>query len=89
MADDQIYGGDGALGIPHQRIHKARLEGRFLLRNGRGCRTDARDAADDCLGLSLEGGNSYEPKKGHCQTVETRFKISAQWTSCAPTRQAP
>ena len=55
MADDPAHGGDGALGLPDQRLHQARLEERILLRHGRGRGPDSRNAAHDRLRVPLQG----------------------------------
>ena len=42
LAHDPAHGGDGAAGLPHQRVHQARLERRLFLRDGRGRGSHAR-----------------------------------------------
>ncbi len=70
LAHDAVHGRDGASGFPHQRFHQARLEGRLLLRAGRGRRPHSRDAADDRLRLPLQRRARHEPQEGDRQAAQ-------------------
>ena len=70
LADDPLHGGDGAAGVRHQRPHQARLEGGVLLRPGRGRRAHAGNAADDRLGLPLQGRAGDVAEEGHRQAAQ-------------------
>jgi hypothetical protein len=70
LADDPVDGGDGAAGLPHQRLHQARLEERILLRDGGGRGPHAGDAAHDRLGLPGQGRDCNEPQEGDREAAE-------------------
>jgi len=75
LAHDAVHGRDGAVSVRHQRIHKARLERCLLLRFGRGRRTDSRDAADDRLGLPLQGRARHESQKSDRQAAQLHSEL--------------
>ena len=70
LADAPLHAGHGAAGLRHQRPDQGQLARGVLLRPRRRRRPDARDAADDRDGLSVQGRHGHGPQEGDRQAAQ-------------------